>query len=99
MEILEPGEIHVVKKGLSEFLAVDKGFVRVLDDTISVLTEAAINVEDIDLAAVSDAEARAQRTIEEAKASGDELDPHEVERLDSVVRFSLAQKLVKKKRL
>ncbi len=39
------GEVQVVGEDGSEYIAVDHGFAKVLGDTISVLTEAAIDVK------------------------------------------------------
>ncbi len=54
------GELQVINGGNTEFIAVDHGFAKVLGNTISVLTEAAIDVKDIDLSEVESAQARAE---------------------------------------
>ncbi len=92
--LLRPGDVQVEKEGGREFLAVDKGFAEVSDDKIRVLTEAAIDVEDIDLDAVAKAEERARRFIAEAEGK-DDLDPHELERMQGSLRFAIAQRLAK----
>ena len=43
------GELKVIKDTGTEFIAVDHGFAKVLGNTISVLTEAAVDVQEIDL--------------------------------------------------
>ncbi len=91
---LEPGELRVMKSGKPETLAVGGGFVEVAADKVSVLAESAIDVEEIDETAVEKAMERAQKALS-AKA---ELDPSEVERLESLVRFSAAQLMIKKRR-
>lgn len=92
------GEL-VVQNGASvERLAVDKGFVRILGDTISVLTEAAIDEKKIDLAAVQAAQERAEKALAEARARSDaDIDPAELEKLEQIIRFAVIQKLVKSK--
>jgi F0F1-type ATP synthase epsilon subunit len=63
-------------------------------DTVSVLTDSAVNEENIDEASVQEAMSRAERALSEKSG----LDPTEVERLESVVRFAVAQLAAKKKR-
>lgn len=90
------GELKVIKDGSTEFIAVDHGFAKVLGNTISVLTEAAIDVKDIDLSAVESAQARAEEALRAAEAEG--ADPAEVERLETSVRYLIAKKLAKGRR-
>lgn len=90
------GELKVIKEGGTEFIAVDHGFAKVLGNTISVLTEAAIDVAEIDLSAVESAQARAEEALAQAEAEG--TDPAEVERLETSVRYLIAQKLAKGRR-
>lgn len=94
LTILTPGEIKVEKDGGIDFIAVDKGFVKIEEDIVSVLTEAAIDIKDIDLAKITDAETRAQKALEEAR-NNPNLDPIEIEKLEAVTRFAINQKLIK----
>jgi F-type H+-transporting ATPase subunit epsilon len=66
----------------------------VVDDRISVLAEGAITEEKIDEHAVEAAMKRA----EDALKGQDALEPAEIERLESVVRFSVAQLALKRRR-
>jgi F-type H+-transporting ATPase subunit epsilon len=91
---VKAGELKVLKGGQTEYIAVDHGFAKVLGDTISVLTEAAVNVAEIDLSAVEAAQARAEQALKDAEG----LDPFELERLENNVQFLLAQKLAKGRR-
>jgi F-type H+-transporting ATPase subunit epsilon len=90
------GELKVIHGGQSEFIAVDHGFAKVLGNTISVLTEAAIDVKDIDLGEVESAQARAEEALRVAQLEG--TDPAEVDRLESSVQYLIAQKLAKGRR-
>ncbi len=90
------GELKVLKAGQEEFIAVDHGFAKVLGNTISVLTEAAVDVKDIDLSEVESAQARAEEALKEAAAEG--VDPDKIERLEANVRYLIAQKLAKGRR-
>lgn len=98
LSMIQPGELKVVRSGHEECLAVDKGFVRILGDTVAVLTEAAINVDEIDLSSVQEAESRATTALDEARKNKD-IDPSEIERLEAVARFSITQKLAKQRKL
>lgn len=94
---IHPGEIELIRSGHKERLAVDKGFVRVYADTVSVLTEAAINVEEIDVGVVEEAQARAEKALEEAKQRKD-IDPSQIEHLEAIARFSIVQKIAKQRK-
>lgn len=96
--MLEPGEVQITLGEERVTIAVDKGFGRVKGDLVSVLTEAAIDVKEIDLSEVHEAEERARKALEAAKKNKD-IDPTEIEKLEAVTRFSLAQKLAKNRRL
>jgi F-type H+-transporting ATPase subunit epsilon len=93
---LVAGELKVINDGATEFIAVDYGFAKILGNTVSVLTEAAIDVKEIDLSEVETAQARAQEALRVAEAEG--ADPAEVDRLESSVQFLIAQKLAKGRR-
>lgn len=91
---IEAGEMRVVSGTTDELYIVGGGFAMIANDTVSVLTDAAVNEVNIDEQAVEEARQRA----EQALAESTDLDPAEIERLESVVRFSVAQLLRKKKR-
>ena len=91
---VDHGELRVTKGSETLILAVGGGFVQVADDKVAVLAENAITQEKIDERAVEDAMKRA----EEALRGKDTLEPAEVERLELLVRFSVAQLDVKRRR-
>ncbi|MGE9291334.1 MAG: ATP synthase F1 subunit epsilon [Puniceicoccales bacterium] len=95
--LLVPGDVQVEHQGQKQFLAIDKGFAEVSNDEIKVLTEAAIDVEEIDLEAVKNAEERARRYLAEAEGKSD-LDPHELDQVQGSLRFAVAQRLAKGRR-
>lgn len=90
------GELKVIREEGTEFIAVDFGFAKVIGNTISVLTEAAIDVAEIDLSEVEAAHTRAEEALAKAAAEGS--DPAEVDRLQSSVQYLIAQKLAKGRR-
>ena len=90
------GELRLIYKGKTESIAVDHGFAKVLGNTVSVLTEAAIDVKAIDLAEVEAAQARAEEALRLAEIEG--YNEEELASLESNVRYLLAQKLAKGRR-
>ncbi len=96
LAMIEPGELQVIRQGKTEFLAVDRGFVQVLGDKVSVLTEQAIEVTAIDPQQLDDARARAEKALEEAKKKGE--DPAAVEEAERILRFAIAQKLARERK-
>jgi F-type H+-transporting ATPase subunit epsilon len=88
------GELRATKGGVTQLLVVGGGFAQVTGEKVSVLADSAINEEKIDEHAVEDAMKRA----EEALKAKDSMAAAEVERLEGIVRFSVAQLLVKKRR-
>lgn len=96
LSMLDSGALSVNFNGKTEDLAVDRGFVRLSGNLLSVLTENAIKFDDIDPDAVQNAKAAAQKALEEAKNRPD-LDPEEVEKLEAAVKFAMV-KLANKKR-
>ena len=89
------GELAVTKEGNLDLLAVDNGFAQVFGDTVSVLTEAAVDIEDIDLASVEEAQRRAEQALKDAEGQDD--DPDLILALEAKIRFALVQQLAKKK--
>jgi len=90
------GELRLINKGQTEFIAVDHGFAKVIGNTISVLTEAAIDVKEIDLSEVEAAQKRAEEALRVAELEG--YNEEELAGLESNVRYLLAQKLAKGRR-
>jgi F-type H+-transporting ATPase subunit epsilon len=88
------GELRVTKGTETKNLVVGGGFAQVDGDHVKVLAEFAINEAQID----EDAAEKAIQRAEDALKVKQELDPAEVERLEAVVRFSVAQLGVKRKR-
>lgn len=94
---LQAGAAVVTNKGNSENLAIDKGYARVVGDVVSVLTEAAINVEQIDEAQAENQRQEALKELEKMRTAM-YVDDEEIEKLEALARFSIAQKLAKAKK-
>ncbi len=92
--MLEAGPLRVGTGTAAESLVVGRGFALIENDRVSVLTDSAVNETQINETAVEEAMARAQKALAEKS----DLDPAEVERLESVVRFAVAQLAVRRRR-
>ena len=91
---LGAGELRATKGGVTELLVVGGGFAQVSGDKVSILADSAIEEQKIDENAVADAMKRA----EEALKARESMAPAEVERLEGLVRFAVAQLGVKRRR-
>ena len=96
MAMIEPGELRYFKNGESESIAIARGFIEVVEDTVKVLTEAAIDVDEIDLSTLEEARARAEKELSDARARGE--DPAVLEQLETKARFTVVQRLVRELR-
>ena len=94
--ILEAGAVGVKYSGKEENIAIDKGYARIMGDVVSVLTEASINVETLNINDIEKAKQDALKAVEEGKKN--KISEEELERLQSVARFTIAQMLAKAKR-
>lgn len=90
------GELKLISEEKTEFIAVDHGFAKILGDTVSILTEAAIDVKEIDLSEVEAAQARAEEALRIAESEG--YDMEELQSLEANVRYLIEQKLAKGRR-
>jgi F-type H+-transporting ATPase subunit epsilon len=87
------GELRVRKGTETLYLVVAGGFAQISGDKVSVLAESAIHADQIDEHAAAAAMKRAQEGLQ-----NQELEPTEVDRLEGIVRFSVAQLGVKRKK-
>ena len=88
------GELRVTKGRTTNGLVIGGGFAQVDGDHVKILAEFAIHEAQIDEFAVEKALQRA----EEALKGRQKLDPTEVERLEGLVRFAVAQLGAKRRR-
>ena len=93
--MLEAGGVGAVINGREEDIAIDRGYARIMGDTVSVLTEAAVDVEHLDMGDIEKARAQALKAVEDAKKNR-VVDDDEME-LEAVARFAIAQMLAKAK--
>jgi F-type H+-transporting ATPase subunit epsilon len=88
---LKPGELRVIKGGRETSLAVGEGFAEITGDSISVLTDMALQSSAIDEQAAEEAVARAKAAME-----GD-LVADEVTAVQASLQKALAQLHVKRR--
>ncbi len=92
MTMIEPGALRYFKDAEPQSIAIDKGFIRIYADIVSVLTESAIEVDKIDPGAVDEARRRAEEALAEAQLEG--ADPAILEELETKARFAVLQKIL-----
>ena len=92
MTQMVPGEMMVRKNGHTDFLAVGGGLVEVTGDHVSILTDMAIAVGNIDEARVEEARQRAAARLRE------KISAEEVASVNASLARSLAQLGVKRRR-
>ena len=88
---LVPGELIVRKGGHEDFLAVGEGLVEVTNDRVSIVTNMAVAIENIDEAAAEAARERAAARLKEKLSS------EEVASVNASLAHSLAQLHVKRR--
>ena len=88
---LKPGELRVLKGGRETSLAVGEGFAEITGESISVLTDMALESSAIDEAAAEAAVARAQAAMKEDHVS------EEVASIQASLQKALAQLRVKRR--
>jgi len=89
---LKPGELRIFKDGRATSLAIGEGFVEVTSESVSVLTDMALESEKIDEAAAEAAVARAQAAMKEDHSAAD------VAAIQASMQKALAQLHVKRRR-
>jgi len=90
---VDHGELRVSKGNATQLLAVGGGFAQVSGDKVSILADSAITEEKIDEHAVEAALKRAEDALRQKET----MPPAEIERLEGVVRFAVAQLGVKRR--
>jgi F-type H+-transporting ATPase subunit epsilon len=90
---LRPGELRYMKGGVETSLAIGTGIVEVSNDKVSVLTDMAIEAEEIDVDVVEKALERAQKAMTEK-----DILPEDHAAAMISMQKSLAQLHIKKRR-
>jgi F-type H+-transporting ATPase subunit epsilon len=93
MTMIKPGELRVSSNGKETFLAVGDGFVEVTGESVTVLTDMAVEEQAIDESAAEAAVKRAQEALR-----GEHMGDEEVASVQASLQKSLAQLHVKRRR-
>jgi F-type H+-transporting ATPase subunit epsilon len=89
---LKPGELRVMQNGRETAMAIGEGFVEIKADSVSVLTDMALEAEKIDISAAEAAVERAQAAMKEDQT------PEQVAAIQASLQKALAQLHVKRRR-
>ena len=89
---LKPGELRVLKNGVETAMAVGEGFVEITGTSVSILTDMALQSENIDAALAEAAVERAQAAMKEDHTA------EEVAAIQGSLQKALAQLHVKRRR-
>ena len=89
---LKPGELRVMQNGRETALAIGEGFVEIKADSVSVLTDMALEAEKIDISAAEAAVERAKAAMKEDQT------PEQVAAIQASLQKALAQLHVKRRR-
>ena len=93
MTMIKPGELRVTSHGKETFLAVGEGFVEVTGESVTVLTDMAVEEHAIYETAAEAAVKRAQEALR-----GEHLGDEEVASVQASLQKSLAQLHLKRRR-
>jgi F-type H+-transporting ATPase subunit epsilon len=89
---LKPGELRIIQNGRETAMAIGEGFVEIKTDSVSVLTDMALEAEKIDISAAEAAVERAQAAMKEDQT------PEQVAAIQASLQKALAQLHVKRRR-
>ncbi len=68
---VKPGEMHYLKGKEERFMAVNEGFLEVLNDKVNILTDYAVRSEEVEIAKVEAAKKRAEEALRDKKSGQD----------------------------
>lgn len=89
---LKPGELRIIQNGRETAMAIGEGFVEIKADSVSVLTDMALEAEKIDISAAEAAVERAKAAMKEDQT------PEQVAAIQASLQKALAQLHVKRRR-
>ena len=90
MTQIVPGELIIRKDGQEQFLAVGEGFVEITAERVAIMTDMAIEAEDIDEAQAEQARQRAEERLAQ------HLSDEEASMVEAALAHSAAQLKVKR---
>jgi F-type H+-transporting ATPase subunit epsilon len=92
MTQINPGELCISTTSGNQYLAIGGGFLEVLPDRVSVMTDMAVPESEIDEKAAEEAVERARKEIAEQALSGEELATVEASLLRSLAKLHVKRR-------
>lgn len=89
---LKAGELHIVQKGRTQVLAIGEGFAEITGDSVAVLTDGAVNEQDIDEKVAEAAVKRAEELLKSATLEGEELEATQASLARSLVQINVKRR-------
>jgi len=71
---VKAGEVQITRKGQIDILAIGEGFAEIRPDSVSILTDGAVNEKEIDEAKAEAAVKRAEELLKSNTLQGEELE-------------------------
>jgi F-type H+-transporting ATPase subunit epsilon len=90
---LKAGELRIAQKDQTQVLAIGEGFAEITGESVTVITDGAVNEEHIDEKAAEEAVKRAEELLKSNTLEGEEL-----EATQAALARSLAQINIKRRR-
>ena len=90
-----PGYVKVSLQGEDDYFSINRGFVEVYGEKVSIISDGASKAKEEDEAAIEEAISRAQAALTEAKNSN--IDQAKVDQLEAAARYEMAKKIARSK--
>jgi F-type H+-transporting ATPase subunit epsilon len=89
---LNAGELHIVRNGKTEVMAIGEGFAEITGTSVSVLTDGAVNEKDIDEKVAEEAVKRAEDLLKSNTLLGEELEATQASLARSLVQINVKRR-------
>ena len=90
-----PGYVKVELQDEVDYFSINRGFVEVYGEKVSIITDGAAKADEEDEEAIEEAIQKAQTALSEAKEGS--LDQAKIDQLEAAARFEMAKKVAKSK--
>ena len=89
---LNAGELHIMRQGKTEILAIGEGFAEITGTSVGVLTDGAVNAQDIDEKKAEEAVKRAEELLKSSSLQGEELEATQASLARSLVQIQVKRR-------
>jgi len=90
LAMLQIGEIRVINQGTTRFFACNKGYVEVLNDQVTVITETLEQSDDIDSARAQKAKTQAEAGVKDLSELDDNFERYDAALQRAVIRINVS---------